>query len=83
VNRTLLRLLREKQQELREREIAWRITGVATRRLGWLADSEGFDAHLLETGPTAALRSARAHQNVREWLQAARADVLFEATSLN
>jgi homoserine dehydrogenase len=80
-------LLREKEPELRERDIAWRVTGVATRRLGWLADSEGFDTALLETDPTAALAPARARtpglHGVREWLQAAGADVLFEATSLN
>jgi homoserine dehydrogenase len=85
VNRTLVRLLRGKKQELQEREIAWRVTGVATRRLGWLADSEGLDAPLLETGSISA--PGRGHppglHNVREWLQAARADVLFEATSLN
>jgi homoserine dehydrogenase len=87
VNRTLLRLLRKKEPELRERDISWRVSGVATRRLGWLADSEGFDTDLLETERTAALAPARARtpglHGVREWLQAAGADVLFEATSLN
>lgn len=84
VNRTLVRLLRQKEQDLRARDISWRVTGVATRRLGWLADLAGFDPRLLETDLPAALRSAWASlRNVREWLQAARADVLFEATSLN
>lgn len=87
MNRALVRLLRDKEQELRARNIGWRVTGVATRRLGWLADSEGFDTGLLETDPTAALRPGRAGtlglHSAREWLQAARADVLFEATSLN
>ena len=80
-------MLQEKERELQARDIAWRVTGVATRGLGWLADSEGFDTALLETDPTAALARARARtpglHGVREWLQAAGADVLFEATSLN
>lgn len=80
-------MLREKERELQARDIAWRVTGVATRRLGWLADSEGFDTGLLETNPTAALAPARSRMpglhGVHEWLQAAGADVLFEATSLN
>ena len=60
---------------------------MATRRLGWQADSEGFDTGLLETAPTAALGPGRARtpglHSVHEWLRAAGADVLFEATSLN
>jgi homoserine dehydrogenase len=80
-------LLREKERELRERDISWRVSGVATRRLGWLTHSAGFDTAQLETDPTAALAPARARtpglHGVREWLQAAGADVLFEATSLN
>jgi len=38
VNRTLVQLLHDREQELRDKYgIAWRITGVATRRLGWIA----------------------------------------------
>jgi homoserine dehydrogenase len=87
VNRTLVRLLADRETELRASGIAWRITGVAARRLGWIADAGGLDLSLLsgELGvtardfPAASNRSA----NVREWLQIARADVLFEATSLD
>jgi homoserine dehydrogenase len=43
VNRTLLRLLQKKDRELRQRGIAWRITGVATRKMGWIADPNGLD----------------------------------------
>jgi homoserine dehydrogenase len=89
VNRTLVRLLEDRGQELRDRHgISFRITGIASRRLGWIADSKGFDA-----GSLAALNShslsgvsragAPAPHGVREWLSAACADVLFEATSLN
>jgi len=97
VNRTLVRLLREKEQELQAREIVWRVTGVATRRLGWLAEPEGLDPSVLETGSVWSgqsctdLDEARGGQerprytltNVRDWLRAAGGDVLFEATSLN
>jgi len=40
VGHALLRLLAEKSTEMRERYgIEWRITGVATRRMGWLVSS--------------------------------------------
>jgi homoserine dehydrogenase len=95
VNRTLVRLLEDRAEELRERYgISYRITGVASRRLGWIADACGLDTAALlplNSDPGAGLSRARApaphsssHLNdVRSWLAAARADVLFEATSLN
>jgi homoserine dehydrogenase len=87
VNRTLVRLLIDREAELRARGIAWRITGIASRRLGWIADAGGLDPALL-SGERAVTRDdfpAASHlsTNVREWLQTARADVLLEATSLN
>lgn len=89
VNRTLVRLLEDRSQELRERlGISYRITGIASRRLGWIADDKGLDP-----APWSALSStiespkirvlAPIAKDVRSWLTAARADVLFEATSLN
>jgi homoserine dehydrogenase len=87
VNRTLVRLLVDRDPELRARGIAWRITGIASRRLGWIADASGLDSALLsgERAVTAADFPAASGRsgNVREWLQTARADVLFEATSLS
>jgi homoserine dehydrogenase len=105
VNRTLVRLLQDRAQELRERYgISWRITGVASRRLGWIADAGGLEpASLLDLSFDSGAGSSRAgapstlaqgrsaphklapHKSgtVREWLAAAQADVLFEATSLN
>ena len=45
VNRTLVRLLEDRAQELRDRYgITFRITGIASRRLGWIADANGIDA---------------------------------------
>jgi homoserine dehydrogenase len=78
VNRTLVRLLEDRAEELRVRHgIAYRITGIASRSLGWIADTNGLD-------PNANLRTRQPEsKNVREWLTAAHADVLFEATSLN
>jgi homoserine dehydrogenase len=129
VNRTLVRLLEDRRQELQTRYgIAYRITGIASRRLGWIADENGInsDAALALNSdgeahdskgqdPTAedlraldlkaldlnaaALKGhgfSRADQirqdkglqplrdaDVHSWLAAARAYVLFEATSLN
>ena len=87
MNRALVQLLVDRDSELRERGIEWQITGLASRRLGWNADAGGIDPGLLSRGqdlvsgdfPEASRRSS----NVGEWLAAARADVLFEATSLN
>jgi homoserine dehydrogenase len=87
VNRALVRLLLDRQAELRERDISWRITGVASRRLGWIAEPKGIDPGLLsrEQGVVAGdfPENLRRSGNVREWLAASRADALFEATSLN
>jgi homoserine dehydrogenase len=84
VNRTLVRLLTKKDPQLRERGIAWRITGVATRRMGWIADSEGLDADaILRDSFSGQSRAGAAPNDVRGWLHLARADVLFEATSLS
>jgi homoserine dehydrogenase len=89
VNRTLAQLLLKREQELRERHgISFRITGIAARRLGWIADPVGLDTvAMLELSPDQVSGVSRAGapalHSVREWLSAARADVLFEATSLN
>jgi len=82
VGRALLRLLISKESELRRKyDVRWRLTGIATRRFGWIADPEGLN-------PLAALSShfpqlANPPRNVREWLERSKADVLFEASSLN
>ena len=44
VNRTLVRLLHDRAIELRDRHnISYRITGIASRRLGWIVDPKGLD----------------------------------------
>jgi homoserine dehydrogenase len=76
-------LLKDRAPELRERHgIAFRITGIASRRLGWIADPGGIDDVERSPSPT-SWKSNQKSTEVRSWLQAAKADVLFEATSLN
>jgi len=83
VGRAFLRLLIAKETELRRRyDVRWRLTGVAARRVGWIADPDGLN-------PIAALNghfpgaAPGAPANVREWLERARTDVLFESSSLD
>lgn len=48
VNQTLVRLLGERAGELRSRYgIEYRVTGIASRRMGWIADADGVDADSL------------------------------------
>src|SRR5918997_856667 len=83
VGRALARLLVEKREEMRDRYgVEWRVTGVATRRMGWLVAPEGFDDAELESGELRA-RGGNEPKDVGEWLDAARAGVLFENTSLD
>ena len=83
VGRALAALLCEKAPELRERYgIEWRLTGLASRRLGWLADPEGLDVAALLAGAPVPPSTAVAG-GVQEWLRAARAHALFEMSSLD
>jgi len=56
------------------------MTGVASRRIGWRVAPEGFTPEKLLDGD-----SSQGHEaaDVRQWLRLAKADVLFEASSLN
>jgi homoserine dehydrogenase len=87
VNRTLVRLLADRETELRDRHgIAFRITGIASRRLGWNADPAGLDPKACVARPPSAAKGRQSDPKparVRDWLAAAHADILFEATSLN
>jgi homoserine dehydrogenase len=85
VGRALLDLLHEKRDGLRkEFGVEWRVTGVASRSLGWVVAPEGFRDEELMCGPLQRLaqRVSPAPHEVKEWLAAARCDVLFEVTSL-
>ena len=88
-------MLRDRERELSDRHgIAFRITGIASRRLGWIADPNGLDpnARVGRTLPSASSGQALPDKSresdqkpatVENWLKAAQADILFEATSLN
>ncbi|GHO73638.1 homoserine dehydrogenase [Ktedonobacter sp. SOSP1-85] len=82
VGRALARHLLAKREDLRnEYGIEWRVTGVATRRMGWIADPQGIDLEALLAGNVPPTQTEP--RDVQEWLQAAQADVLFELTSTN
>ncbi len=83
VGRALARLLMTKSAELREQyEIEFRVTGIASRRLGWLVNREGFEVSTLLSNTYVAEQLSVA-DNISAWLQAARPDAVFETTSLN
>ncbi|MHB8217644.1 MAG: homoserine dehydrogenase [Candidatus Sulfotelmatobacter sp.] len=85
VNRTLVQLLKDREHELRTRHgISFRITGIASRRLGWIADPNGLNLENVERAPSPASgKSAPPSTDVHSWLKSAQAHILFEATSLN
>jgi homoserine dehydrogenase len=83
VGRALARLLAAKSDELKDLYgISWRITGIASRRIGWLADSNGFDISQVLAKPPVA-NEPFGEFGIKQWLEAASADVVFETTSLN
>ncbi len=82
VARALAGLLARKAEELRHSfGISWRVTGVASRRLGWLANPNGLE---LDVPPGAAPRggTAPAPVGLSDWLRVSGAQILFEMTSL-
>ena len=81
VGRALARLLVAKSTELHEKhDINWRITGVATRRLGWRSRLDGFNVNALLAGSDEGYQIENA---LDDWLRASAPDVVFETTSLN
>jgi homoserine dehydrogenase len=89
VGRALARLLVAKSIELQEQYgIEFQITGVASRRIGWLAKSRdaigshGFDIASLLADPAGQEGVVRSN-NIDDWLKGARPDAVFETTSLN
>jgi homoserine dehydrogenase len=83
VGKALVKLLQRKSSELREQYgIEWKITGIASRSLGWIASAEGLNPdQLLDDDARSRIKPNA--QGVRDWLNIAEADVLFEASSLN
>ena len=79
-----MRLLVAKTAILRDAYgIEWRLTGLASRRIGWIADTRGLDPAELLQGRFPEVPAWRRPQNVRQWLEAADPSVFFEATSLD
>lgn len=80
VGRALARLLVAKSAELRDRyNLEWKITGVATRRLGWRASESAIDVDELLGGSN----QTGTEESLDDWLARAKPDVIFETTSLN
>ena len=74
VARALIQLLDARREALaRDYHISFTITGVSTRRGGWMANPDGLDPHV-PTGTRC--------QDMREWLAIGTPDVVFEATAL-
>lgn len=83
VGRALARLFVAKTVELRQRyDIEWRLTGVATRRMGWLSNSDGFDVPALLNGQAIQANTSRSN-DIHEWLVQAQPNAVLETTSLN
>ena len=81
VGRALVRLLVAKTVELRDAYgLQWQLTGVASRRLGWLTRESGFDIPTLLANKGQEIST---HSGISEWLRNSQPDVLFETTSLN
>jgi homoserine dehydrogenase len=81
VGRTFVSLLARKRERLAiQPGLDFLITGIATRKLGWLVKPEGFDTTRLLDGN---FQDAVAVDSLRHWMVAARPDAVFETTSLN
>ncbi|HSB28860.1 MAG TPA: hypothetical protein VLE19_13435 [Pyrinomonadaceae bacterium] len=81
VGRALARLLVAKSTELREKhDVDWKITGVASRRMGWRSRADGFDVAPLLAGSD---EDHNTLNDIDDWLETAAPDVVFETTSLN
>jgi len=84
VGKEFIRLLLAKREILRrDFGIEWKITGVASRRIGWIADQQGLDPAALLENRFPETPSWCKPQNVRQWLEAADPGVFFEASSLD
>ena len=93
VGRALVQLLESKRDELRQRYgVEFSFTGVASRRLGWHANPAGYAASDItgqnptvtsSAGLSAPAAGEQALAELRDWLAASQANVLFENTSMN
>jgi homoserine dehydrogenase len=81
VGKAFVALLERKKGQLQSRYgVACRVTGVASRRLGWLVAADGFDSGKVLAGDFSQAQHVR---DIREWLRMGAADAVFETSSLN
>ena len=79
-----MRLLIAKRAELRDKYATdWRLTGVASRRIGWIADANGLDPDALLAGQFPAIPAWKTPHSLHQWLATADPHVFFEASSLD
>jgi homoserine dehydrogenase len=79
-----VRLLIAKEALLRDQyDIAWKLTGVASRRIGWVADCNGLNPAALLNHQFPQTPAWKTPQNVHQWLATADPGVFFEASSLD
>ena len=84
VGKALARLLVDQTDHLGEEfGLEWKVTGVASRRIGWLANPGGLDMAALLRGEAVPGAGSWSASDVHAWLAAARADALFEMSSLD
>jgi homoserine dehydrogenase len=85
VNKALVKLLEQKKPELRERYgIEYKITGVSTRRMGFMSRLKGVNTQaMIEGGPDTTLSLSKVSFDVTDWLAASEADMVLEAMPLN
>jgi len=82
VGRALARLFSTKSAELAELyDIECSITGVATRRMGWLTNVNGFEVESLLSGKDQP--GTIRERDFDVWLRNSRPDAVLETTSLN
>ena len=80
VNRALIGHLETRRDDLRSQfGLEYRVTGVYSRRLGFLADPNGLDTQALLEGRIAPSGTT----NIDDWLEQSQANVVFEASSLD
>src|SRR5260370_40534534 len=83
VGKELVRLLLAKEMELRrDYNIGWRLTGAASRRVGWVANVNGLDPAALLNHNWPEPPAGRPPTNVREWLAEWKGGGLFARSSL-
>src|SRR6266481_653408 len=84
VGKEFVRLLLAKRTELRDRyEIDWRITGIASRRIGWIADCNSLDPEALLAHQFPVFPAWKTPHSLHQWLATADPQVFFEASSLD